>query len=516
MAIQGNGQLYEEITTGTYSSDLREKYYKITIEEPGTIFFQPVFFSGAGPYIYNMDFEYIGEMSAPLDHFEAGEYYIQTKYSSPTSAEASLYIPSEQSYESLPELRTGNYPENNYNNFYSLSIAQDGNISLSPSGDSATFKLYDKNLNLILDGYGVNGPIHVEKGDYILHTSYNASPSRTSLNAYIPDELFTPQNTEDEVTDYSVNDVQSLYVGLLGRSADPAGLQYWSNQLDSGTISLEQLRANIVNEQPEYLSGIGSQSRSEAVSSIYENLFNRPPEAEGQSYWVTGGGKDVNFDQLVLALINGASEEDTTALSNRVEVANTFTEASKQTDGFNISSASIALENVGGNSEGLDAANSRAIDLASGVIGPDATTPPAADWVGVSSSFAGVSVTWDVPEWFNELDSSYIYRSASPDPSTAQLVGVDNGRFFTDDDPVVFEKPHYYWVSLVSKAGLEGPLEGAYDGEAEQAIPSIDDTITSISEEINDSNLSKELEEPIDRIELDTLGISDSAYFDIA
>ncbi|TFH86521.1 DUF4214 domain-containing protein [Billgrantia azerbaijanica] len=121
--------------------------------------------------------------------------------------------------------------------------------------------------------------------------------------------------------------IQKVYIGLLGRAADKSGLDYWTNEIDSGVLTLEQLRANIVNEQPEYQQGMGSMTRAQLVNALYQNLFNRSAEADGLDYWVNGGGAGVNADQLVLALINGASAADTLALDNKTEVAQYYTQA---------------------------------------------------------------------------------------------------------------------------------------------------------------------------------------------
>jgi hypothetical protein len=138
--------------------------------------------------------------------------------------------------------------------------------------------------------------------------------------------------------------VQEIYIGLLGRAADLEGLNYWADEIDSGKITIEQVRANIVNEQPEYLVGLGSSAtRSILVTKLYNNLFNRDPEPEGLDYWVNGGGKGVNADQLVLALSNGASVTDRLALDNRADVANSYTNSSLT---FNTVEASFVLADV--------------------------------------------------------------------------------------------------------------------------------------------------------------------------
>lgn len=121
--------------------------------------------------------------------------------------------------------------------------------------------------------------------------------------------------------------VQQLYVGLLGRAADQTGLNYWLNQLNAtpATLTLENLRANIVNSQPEYKAIFGSLSRVDTVTKIYANLFGRAPDAAGLTYWTTGAGATVNIDQLTLAFIAGASTSDTQALTNKVVVSEVYT-----------------------------------------------------------------------------------------------------------------------------------------------------------------------------------------------
>lgn len=121
--------------------------------------------------------------------------------------------------------------------------------------------------------------------------------------------------------------VQQLYVGLLGRAADQAGLNYWLSELNASPakLTLENLRANIVNSQPEYKAIFGSLSRTDTVTKIYNNLFGRAPDAAGLTYWTTGAGATVNVDQLTLAFINGASAADVQALTNKTVVADVYT-----------------------------------------------------------------------------------------------------------------------------------------------------------------------------------------------
>ncbi|WP_395593137.1 hypothetical protein AB4P93_00625 (plasmid) [Pseudomonas sp. B26140] len=121
--------------------------------------------------------------------------------------------------------------------------------------------------------------------------------------------------------------IQQLYVAYLGRAADKAGLDYWSQQLNAAkpVLTLENLRANFVNEQPEYAAIYGGLNRQDTVVKIYNNLFGRAPDAEGLAYWTTGGGATVNADLLLTAFVNGAGTKDSSVLANKVLVSEVYT-----------------------------------------------------------------------------------------------------------------------------------------------------------------------------------------------
>ena len=123
--------------------------------------------------------------------------------------------------------------------------------------------------------------------------------------------------------------IQQLYVAYLGRAADKAGLDYWSNQLNGtpATLTLDDLRANFVNEQPEYAAAYGGLSRVDTVTKIYNNLFGRAPDSAGLTYWTTGGGANVSADDLLVAFINGAGTTDSATITNKVLVSELYTSA---------------------------------------------------------------------------------------------------------------------------------------------------------------------------------------------
>jgi len=120
--------------------------------------------------------------------------------------------------------------------------------------------------------------------------------------------------------------IQLVYVGLLERGADSDGLAYWIKDIQSG-FTIEKLRENVVNSQPEYLKDLGLLTRAKLVPRFYQNLFSRTPPTDdtGLAYWLSGGGATVKIDKLVLALINGAGCTDAKTLVNKATVATYYT-----------------------------------------------------------------------------------------------------------------------------------------------------------------------------------------------
>ena len=161
--------------------------------------------------------------------------------------------------------------------------------------------------------------------------------------------------------------IQLVYVGLLSRAADAPGLNYWINNLNDG-FSIEKLRENIVCCQAEYLNGLGNLNRSDLVTSLYQNLFNRSPRDEGKAYWVSGGGSNVSADRLVLALINGAGCTDQYALLNKAEAASYYT--SNYTT-YDKTEAASAVSDVDSTEASLQAAK----DLIDSLGNVDTSTP---------------------------------------------------------------------------------------------------------------------------------------------
>ena len=126
--------------------------------------------------------------------------------------------------------------------------------------------------------------------------------------------------------------LQELYVAYFGRAADPTGLDYWTSK----GISTAKFAADMY-AQNEFKSVYGSLSTESQVNQIYKNLFDRTADAAGLSYWT----QEINLGNLQLAEIathliwaaqnNSGSEDDKTALSNKTSAAVAYTAEVKST-----------------------------------------------------------------------------------------------------------------------------------------------------------------------------------------
>ncbi|CAN7424317.1 DUF4214 domain-containing protein [Rhizobium sp. LjRoot30] len=117
--------------------------------------------------------------------------------------------------------------------------------------------------------------------------------------------------------------VQGAYVALLGRPADPEGLAYFNELTNNGT-DLSGLASLTSSE--EYQSRFAGMSNEEIVSSIYESLLGRVPDAEGLEYWVDqleSGTLDIST--IALNIQDGAQGADQAVVAAKVAAADLFT-----------------------------------------------------------------------------------------------------------------------------------------------------------------------------------------------
>lgn len=90
--------------------------------------------------------------------------------------------------------------------------------------------------------------------------------------------------------------VDAMYLALLNRTAEPAALAYWSNQLDGGASRASL--AEGIEASAEY--------RQDEVESLYEHYLGRAADADGLAYFtgqLTAGG---TIEQIAATLAGSA------------------------------------------------------------------------------------------------------------------------------------------------------------------------------------------------------------------
>jgi hypothetical protein len=125
-------------------------------------------------------------------------------------------------------------------------------------------------------------------------------------------------------TDY-INEVQKLYVAYFSRPADPAGLAFWANQLATNPNGYQNI-AQAFSTSAEYQATYGNMANRAVVAEVYENLFSRAGETAGIDFWTnalnTGA---LNIGNVVTGIAAGAQNNDKVAFNAKVGVSTLFT-----------------------------------------------------------------------------------------------------------------------------------------------------------------------------------------------
>lgn len=157
------------------------------------------------------------------------------------------------------------------------------------------------------------------------------------------------------------NFLVSLYVGYFNRAPDPAGLQFWIDQVEAGrdtnTIAADFAASPEAKSLYPFLTTPDVSSPTSFITAVYANLFNRAPDAAGQAFWeqqLSSGA--VSPADAIDAIIKGATTApDSTILANKNTVGLDFATDAGNTPGFtfdlNGASGSAATSAISGVTE---------------------------------------------------------------------------------------------------------------------------------------------------------------------
>ena len=125
----------------------------------------------------------------------------------------------------------------------------------------------------------------------------------------------------------SANAVQKLYVAYFNRPADTLGLNYWVSVVAANGGSTALVSAAFASSA-EYAATYAGMSTAARVDAIYNNLFGRSAEPAGLTYWgqLIESGR-ISISNAVTQIANGAQGTDLAAYNNKVKGAEAFTTA---------------------------------------------------------------------------------------------------------------------------------------------------------------------------------------------
>ena len=162
--------------------------------------------------------------------------------------------------------------------------------------------------------------------------------------------LFSSFNTS-AATSESVDLAQQMYVAYYGRPGDPGGVNFWADRFDS-SADLNAVLTNFGSSQ-EYNDSFGTLANEALVNGLFQQMFNRDSDPDGLAFYVgrleSGAA---TLASIAKQIADGSVDSDLQSLSNKIDVANAFTDRI-DTDGLNYST-------------GEDIANAQAILVAVG------------------------------------------------------------------------------------------------------------------------------------------------------
>ncbi|HKL27281.1 MAG TPA: DUF4214 domain-containing protein, partial [Desulfuromonadales bacterium] len=131
-------------------------------------------------------------------------------------------------------------------------------------------------------------------------------------------------------TDY-LDQVQSIFIAYYGRPADPAGLKYWAERLDAEGGNLDAI-IDAFGTSAEAEELFGGMTNEATVNTLYNQMFDRDADPAGLEFYVGQlESGEMTLSSIALDIYNGAQNDDAVMLANKLAVANDFT-ASLDTD----------------------------------------------------------------------------------------------------------------------------------------------------------------------------------------
>jgi len=165
--------------------------------------------------------------------------------------------------------------------------------------------------------------------------------------------------------------VQEMYVAYYGRPADPAGLEWWSGKLNDASGNLSEIIESF-GASDEYQQRFAGSTNEDLVNNIFLQVLGRDADAAGLDFYV---GKinsgDMTLATLALNVANGIEDgsSDDAIFRNKLEVADAYTQAvdEGQFSYTDIDSAKRILDDV----DGSEASRTAALSIIETIVGAE-------------------------------------------------------------------------------------------------------------------------------------------------
>lgn len=289
--------------------------------------------------------------------------------------------------------------------------------------------------------------------------------------------------------------VNAFYVAFYGRPADPAGLAYWSQQLAQANGDFSVIKDAFSNSQ-EASVRFSSTTAADRITEIYQQLFNRAPEAAGLSYWVDVVSKGhASMADVAINIMQGALGSDASLVNLRQKAAAEFTAHVAATgasyDGYQaIQAGQLLVKSVNSTTTSTDIDNM--VTAASSLASTAKDAPSVIDSLaGSGTSLADLADTTQGktdPVTLLQALADAAKQGASDPASMAQLLrGGGMGQVLKTMPPGT-SLPDL--IKALESGGMPAATELVYRGHAPQGGDTTAPTVKSIAYGDNDGSLA--------------------------
>lgn len=144
----------------------------------------------------------------------------------------------------------------------------------------------------------------------------------------------------------------AIYIGYYDRAADPEGIDFWEGVVNMTSLDLVAITSDFASQTETqsvhpFFADPATNSPATFITTLYQNLFNRDPDAAGLTFWsnaldaaVAGEDGAITVGEIITAIIEGAEDTpadpavegsvatlDQTTILNKIEVGLDWTDS---------------------------------------------------------------------------------------------------------------------------------------------------------------------------------------------